>query len=119
MIDLGISKMALIGAVALIVMLALAWPTLSMRLGFPDAGGKPAGNTSRIAYDLTTQGFGAGANGPFLVVVELPTAGDVAPANELGKALAKNIEAELTSAPRPELHDSSTNGLIAKAREAV
>ena len=38
---------------------------------------------------------------------------------ELGKALAKNIEAELTSAPRPELHDSSTNGLIAKAREAV
>ena len=78
----------LFGAVALIVMLALAWPTLSMRLGFPDAGGKPAGNTSRIAYDLTTQGFGAGANGPFLVVVELPTAGDVAPANELGKALA-------------------------------
>ena len=38
---------------------------------------------------------------------------------ELGKALAKNIEAELTTAPRPELHDSSTNGLIAKAREAV
>ena len=38
---------------------------------------------------------------------------------ELGKALAKNIEAELTTTPRPDLHDSSTNGLIAKAREAV
>ena len=38
---------------------------------------------------------------------------------ELGKALAKSIEAELTTAPRPELHDSSTNGLIAMAREAV
>ena len=38
---------------------------------------------------------------------------------ELGKALAKNIETELTTAARPELHDSSTNGLIARAREAV
>ena len=38
---------------------------------------------------------------------------------ELGKALAKDIEAELTDGARPELHDSSTNGLIARAREAV
>jgi glucose-6-phosphate isomerase len=38
---------------------------------------------------------------------------------ELGKALAKSIEAELTGAPQPALHDSSTNGLIARAREAV
>ncbi|MCB0914379.1 MAG: MMPL family transporter [Actinobacteria bacterium] len=62
------------GGIALIVMLALATPVLSMRLGFPDAGGKPEGNTSRIAYDLTTEGFGAGANGPFLIVAELPEA---------------------------------------------
>ena len=54
----------------------------------PDASGKPEGNTTRIAYDLTSKGFGPGANGPFLVVVELPKAGDVAPANELSKALA-------------------------------
>ncbi len=38
---------------------------------------------------------------------------------ELGKVLAKNIEAELTGAPQPERHDSSTNGLIAMARAAV
>ena len=38
---------------------------------------------------------------------------------ELGKALAKDIETELNDAARPELHDSSTNGLIARAREAV
>lgn len=61
------------GALALVFMLVLATPVLSMRLGFPDAGGKPEGNTSRIAYDLTTEGFGAGANGPFLVVAVLPT----------------------------------------------
>jgi putative drug exporter of the RND superfamily len=75
--------------VALVVMLALAAPTLSMRLGFPDASGKPESNTSRIAYDLTSEGFGAGANGPFLVVAELPTANDVAPANALSAALAE------------------------------
>jgi glucose-6-phosphate isomerase len=38
---------------------------------------------------------------------------------ELGKVLAKKIEAELTGEPRPEQHDSSTNGLVARARAAV
>lgn len=38
---------------------------------------------------------------------------------ELGKVLAKNIESELTSIPRPETHDSSTNGLIARAKAAL
>jgi glucose-6-phosphate isomerase len=38
---------------------------------------------------------------------------------ELGKVLAKKIEAELTGEVQPELHDSSTNGLIARARVAV
>jgi glucose-6-phosphate isomerase len=38
---------------------------------------------------------------------------------ELGKVLARKIEAELTGQVQPELHDSSTNGLIARARAAV
>jgi glucose-6-phosphate isomerase len=38
---------------------------------------------------------------------------------ELGKVLAKKIEAELTGEPRPDQHDSSTNGLVARARAAV
>ncbi|CUI07958.1 glucose-6-phosphate isomerase [Massilia antarctica] len=38
---------------------------------------------------------------------------------ELGKVLAKKIEAELTGEPQPALHDSSTNGLIAMAKAAV
>ncbi|MEC4721151.1 glucose-6-phosphate isomerase [Noviherbaspirillum sp. CPCC 100848] len=38
---------------------------------------------------------------------------------ELGKVLAKNIEPEINGAPRPEAHDSSTNGLIARARAAL
>ncbi|RZI43249.1 glucose-6-phosphate isomerase [Herbaspirillum sp. HC18] len=38
---------------------------------------------------------------------------------ELGKVLAKNIENELAGTPRPEAHDSSTSGLIARARAAL
>jgi glucose-6-phosphate isomerase len=38
---------------------------------------------------------------------------------ELGKVLAKTIEGELTGAARPDFHDSSTNGLIARANAAL
>jgi glucose-6-phosphate isomerase len=38
---------------------------------------------------------------------------------ELGKVLAKKIEAELNGQAQPDLHDSSTNGLIAMAKAAV
>ncbi|WP_348695539.1 glucose-6-phosphate isomerase [Duganella fentianensis] len=37
---------------------------------------------------------------------------------ELGKVLAKNIQAELTGTVQPERHDSSTNGLIVMAKAA-
>jgi glucose-6-phosphate isomerase len=38
---------------------------------------------------------------------------------ELGKVLAKTIQSELSGEPAPERHDSSTNGLIALARQAL
>jgi len=38
---------------------------------------------------------------------------------ELGKVLAKSIEAELSGKAAPDRHDSSTNGLIARARSAM
>jgi glucose-6-phosphate isomerase len=37
---------------------------------------------------------------------------------ELGKVLAKNIETELAGEAHPEMHDASTNALIARARAA-
>ena len=38
---------------------------------------------------------------------------------ELGKVLAKTIQAELTGSATPERHDCSTNGLIALAKQAL
>jgi putative drug exporter of the RND superfamily len=54
------------------ILLALAAPALGMRLGFPDAGNDKPGTMTRQAYDLISEGFGPGANGPLVVVAELP-----------------------------------------------
>jgi RND superfamily putative drug exporter len=54
------------------IVLALAAPVLGLRLGFPDEGNDQAGSMTRRAYDLVTQGFGPGANGPLLLVAETP-----------------------------------------------
>ncbi len=78
----------LFGGAAFVLMVILALPMFAMRSGFPDAGGRAETDTTRIAYDLTTEGFGAGANGPFLVVVELPDEAAVAKAQELSTAIA-------------------------------
>ncbi|WP_130014096.1 MMPL family transporter [Serinicoccus sediminis] len=55
----------------LVVVGALAWPTAQLRLGLPDGGTEPAGSTAYTTYDTVREEFGAGANGPILVVAEL------------------------------------------------
>ena len=64
---------AAIAATALL--LALAAPALGMRLGFPDAGNDPPDTMTRQAYDLNTEGFGPGTNGPLVIAAELPESG--------------------------------------------
>ena len=54
------------------VLLALAAPALGMRLGFPDAGNDPPDTMTRQAYDLNTEGFGPGTNGPLVIAADLP-----------------------------------------------
>jgi RND superfamily putative drug exporter len=59
---------------ALAILLALSLPALGMRLGFPDAGNDPPSTMTRQAYDLNTEGFGPGTNGPLVIVADLPDA---------------------------------------------
>ena len=73
---------------ALAVVVVLAIPMFSLRQGFADASGKAEGNSARIAYDLRAEGFGPGVNGPFLVAVEMPEAGDVAGYSAIVEGLA-------------------------------
>ncbi len=58
--------------VGFVILLALAVPTVSMRLGFSDAGNRPTSDTTRQAYDLLSRGFGPGFNGPLLLAAETP-----------------------------------------------
>jgi len=54
-----------------LVLLLVAAPALSMKSGFPDAGGDNPSSTQRKAYDLLSEGFGPGYNSPMLVVANL------------------------------------------------
>lgn len=56
--------------VALVLLVAVALPVLSLRLGSSDAGNNPKTTTTRQAYDLMAQGFGPGSNGPLLLVAQ-------------------------------------------------
>ncbi|WP_063126191.1 MMPL family transporter [Nocardia fusca] len=77
----GISRRkwpALAGGIALAAVAAL--PMTSMQLALPDDSSKPAGSDARVAYDLIADNFGAGANGPLVVVVDTANAPDPAAA---------------------------------------
>jgi RND superfamily putative drug exporter len=87
----------LIGAVVLV---ALALPVFSMRLGFGDAGNRQTSDTTRRAYDLLADGFGPGFNGPLLVIAETPAgAADNATLDRLTAALRSTPGVALTSQP--------------------
>ncbi|RKT33159.1 RND superfamily putative drug exporter [Microbacterium sp. AG1240] len=58
--------------VAVVVLLVVAIPALSMRLGLPDGGSEAEDSTAYRAYTLTQDAFGEGVNGPLLVVATFP-----------------------------------------------
>jgi RND superfamily putative drug exporter len=108
---------------------AVALPALDLRLALPDDSTAAPDSTQRKAYDLLSAGFGAGFNGPLIIVVENTTAaaakaaqtaitglGDVvmvtAPAmNQAGDT------AMLTVIPRSGPTAEATQNLVAAIRD--
>jgi putative drug exporter of the RND superfamily len=95
---------------AAVLLLALAAPALGMRLGFPDAGNDPPDTMTRQAYDLNTEGFGPGTNGPLVIAAELPDAnaeGDI-------DALAETLSAEdgVAFVPDPIINEAGTAAIV-------
>ncbi len=76
-----------VAILALAVLIALALPATHMRLATSDASTYKKDDTTRVAYDLLKEGFGAGFNGPLLLAVELPQSGDQAALQQIGDAL--------------------------------
>jgi RND superfamily putative drug exporter len=130
---IGRPWVALIGGLA--IMLVIAVPALSMRLGMPDDGSLPEGTTQREAYDLLAEGFGPGFNGPLLIVVDTAESADPAAA---AAAVASAIDADqgilsvsdpqfneagdtavLTAIPRTSPSSSNTEELVHRLRDDV
>lgn len=76
---------------ALAVILVIAIPVFSLRLGSNDQGNDPASTTTRKAYDLLADGFGPGFNGPLQLVAEVPGAAD--------RAALDALASEVTNTP--------------------
>jgi putative drug exporter of the RND superfamily len=87
------SRRPLIAAIgALVIIVVVALPFFSLRLGTSDQGNDPAGTTTRVAYDLLAKGFGPGYNGPLTVVVVDHHDTGTAPLSKLRTALAAHSD---------------------------
>jgi putative drug exporter of the RND superfamily len=91
------------------VLLALAAPALGMRLGFPDAGNDPPDTMTRQSYDLMSEGFGPGSNGPIVIAAELPD-----PVLSDVYELASSLRADpgIDFVPQPVVSEDATAALI-------
>ena len=85
---------------ATVLLLALAAPALGMRLGFPDAGNDPPDTMTRQAYDLNTEGFGPGTNGPLVIAAELPDASSKSTIDQFAQRLRGESGVAFVTAPR-------------------
>ena len=81
---------AVFAAVAAAIMIIIAIPFFSMRLGSADAGTDPANTTTRKAYDLLAKGFGPGYNGPLELVAQIKSDEDLATFKKTEQAVASS-----------------------------
>jgi len=116
------------------ILLVLAAPLASIRLGFGDNGNAPESTTVRRAYDMLAEGFGPGFNGPLFITVQ----GDAAKSPEAlqsfvatlngteGIAFAQGIPASqdgslslVMAYPTTSPQDAQTEALIRNLRTNV
>jgi RND superfamily putative drug exporter len=123
---------AVLAVAAAAVMVVLAIPVLSLRLGSSDQGNDPSSATTRQAYDLLAKGFGPGFNGPLLLVAQtsspadaaalrtlqdrLPHVADVTSVRELAAARGTEV-IQVTPGTSPEAQ--ATSNLITTLRDHV
>ena len=75
------------------VLLTVALPALSMRVGLPDGASEPVDSASYRAFTITEDQFGAGATGPLLVTATLPAGLDDDEVLEQQALVARAIDA--------------------------
>ncbi|MFJ7149606.1 MMPL family transporter [Streptomyces sp. NPDC100445] len=97
---------------------AAAIPAASLELGLPDDGSQPVSTTQRRAYDLLSDGFGPGFNGPLMVVVDAKGSPDPKGAfAEVGKEIKglKDVVTVTPAAPN-KAGDTATITVVPKSK---
>jgi RND superfamily putative drug exporter len=94
--------------VLLIAGFALAGTSALVRLGASDQGTQPVEQTSRRAYDLLAEGFGAGFNGPIPIVVDVN--GD----QEAPQRIFESVQGkqDVASVAEPQFNDAKTVAIV-------
>ncbi|HSL75111.1 MAG TPA: MMPL family transporter [Ilumatobacteraceae bacterium] len=95
-------------------LLLLSVPVLGLRLGFADESNFAEGTTTRAAYELTSEAFGPGANGPLVLTTELSDPQQLAVLVELTETLASTEGVASVLGPIP-----NTPGDPASAQAAI
>ncbi|MFE7505617.1 MMPL family transporter [Promicromonospora sp. NPDC057488] len=80
---------ALTVVLVIAAMAALSYPALDLRLALPDAGVMAKEDPARVTYDLVSENFGDGFNGPLIVTGSIVTSTDpVALMDQIGDEIA-------------------------------
>jgi RND superfamily putative drug exporter len=85
---------------SLVLMLAFVAPVTQLRLDNSDAGNDPGNTSTRHAFDLLSQGFGPGFNGPLQLVAVLPGQDQTAALPVVAAAVASTHNVVQVTPPR-------------------
>jgi putative drug exporter of the RND superfamily len=97
----GIERQPAVRAIAaLLVVVVIALPVFTLRLGLADAGSDPSGTTTRLAYDALAKGFGPGFNGPLELVTTLNKPADLTAFDKVTAAVSKQAGVVIVTPPR-------------------
>jgi RND superfamily putative drug exporter len=89
-------------------LLLLSVPVLGLRLGFSDESNFAEGTTTRSAYELTSEAFGPGTNGPLLLTAEVSSPQDFQVLAELTATLGATDGVADVVGPLPNTGDPAT-----------
>ena len=93
-------RSALRALAALAVVVIVALPVFSLRLGLDDAGTDPTSSLTRQGYDLLAQGFGPGFNGPLELVATLHGPADQAAFAQVVNAASRQPGVVAVTSPK-------------------
>jgi RND superfamily putative drug exporter len=120
--------------VSLAILLFLAIPMFSIRLGVADQGNDPTSQTTRRAYDLLAEGFGPGSNGPILLASDLTGTTTADKVNEFANTVRSDPDVKFVAPvqmndagnaavvvviPQGAPQDRSTESLVHRIRTEV